>query len=107
MKKTENKLKRGRGRRTFEDVKRSHEFPSDTRFRFWQKMQNVSLSVNEWPTSIKLSSGCGSVGIAVASDIRGPRFESTQRQSFKYNICLLATVLKYENKRKEAEKGLY
>ena len=27
-------------------------------------------------------SGCGSVGKAVASDTRGPRFESRHRQSF-------------------------
>ena len=38
--------------------------------------------------------GCGSVGRAVASDTRGPRFESSHRQKFIYtlNICLLSTV---------------
>ena len=28
-------------------------------------------------------SGCGPVGIAVASNIRGPQFESSHRQTFK------------------------
>ena len=41
-----------------------------------------------------LGSGCGSVGRAVASDTRGPRFESSHRQKIIYilNICLLSTV---------------
>ena len=41
-----------------------------------------------------LGSGCGSVGRAVASDTRGPRFESSHWQKFIYimNICLLSTV---------------
>ena len=33
-----------------------------------------------------LGSGCGSVGRAVASDTRGPRFESSHRQKFISNI---------------------
>ena len=39
-------------------------------------------------------SGCGSVGRAVASDTRGPRFESSHQQKFIniLNICLLSTV---------------
>ena len=45
-------------------------------------------------------SGCGSVGRAVASETRGPRFESSHRQKI-YNICLLSTVYwKDENKEK-------
>ena len=38
-----------------------------------------------------LGSGCGSVGRAVASDTRDPRFESSHRQIYIYilNICLL------------------
>ena len=57
---------------------------------------------------LKLGSGCGSVGRAVASNTRGPRFESSHRQKFIYilNICLLSTVYwKDENKEKEAENG--
>ena len=38
----------------------------------------------------RLGSGCGSVGRAVASNTRGPRFESSHRQ--KINIELLYTV---------------
>ena len=53
-------------------------------------------------------SGCGSVGRAVASDTRGPQFESSHQQKFiyKWNICLLSTVYwKDENKEKEAGNG--
>ena len=32
------------------------------------------------------SDGCGSVGRAVASDSRGPQFESSHRQKFILNI---------------------
>ena len=41
-----------------------------------------------------VGSGCGSVGRAVVSDTRGPRFKSSLRQKFIYilNICLLSTV---------------
>ena len=41
-----------------------------------------------------LGSGCGSGGRAVASDTRGPRFESSHWQKFNnlLNICLLSTV---------------
>ena len=41
-------------------------------------------------------SGCGSVGRAVASDTRGPRFKSSHRQKF---------IFKDENKEKEAGYG--
>ena len=36
-----------------------------------------------------LGSGCGSVGRAVASDTRGPRFKSSHRQKFIYIEHLL------------------
>ena len=55
-----------------------------------------------------LGSGCGSVGRAVASNTRGPQFESSHPQKFIYilNICLLSTVFwKDENKEKGAENG--
>ena len=48
------------------------------------------------PESIgmRLGSGCGSVGRAVASDTKGPRLESSRWQIFTYllNICLLSAV---------------
>ena len=40
----------------------------------------------------KRGSGCGSVGRAVASDTRGPRFESSHRQKFINIEQLLYTV---------------
>ena len=52
----------------------------------------------------KLGSGCGSVGRAVTSDSRGSQFESSHRRKFIMNILLL-TVLKDENKDKEAGNG--
>ena len=52
-----------------------------------------------------LGSGRGSVGRAVASNIRGPGFESSHRQLL-LNIYLLLTVCrKDENKEKEAGNG--
>ena len=40
-------------------------------------------------------SGCGSVGRAVASDNKGPRFKSSHRQIFYIqHICTLSTVLR-------------
>ena len=48
-----------------------------------------------------MGSGCGSVGRAVASDSRGPRFESSHWQ--KFNVGRLrSTVFKDENKEKRA-----
>ena len=46
-----------------------------------------------------IGSGCGSVGRAVASDIRGPRFHYSHQQNL-LNICLLSTVLKRQKYRK-------
>ena len=55
-------------------------------------------------------SGCSSVGRAVASDIRGPRFESSHRQKFIYiehlfivycQLCIEKTKIK----KKEAVDG--
>ena len=52
-----------------------------------------------------MGSGCGAIGRAVASDIRGPGFESSDRQLLM-NIYLLLTVRrKDENKEKEAGNG--
>ena len=54
-----------------------------------------------------MGSGYGSVGRAVASDTRGPQFESSHWQKFIYilNICLLSTVYwKDENKEKRGRE---
>ena len=51
-------------------------------------LESRILSLNEDGGT---GSGCGSVGRAVASDTRGPRFESSHRQNL-LNICLLSTV---------------
>ena len=59
-------------------------------------------------TNREQGSGCGSVGRAVASNTRGPRFESSHRQIFIYilKICILSTVCWIdENKEKEARNG--
>ena len=47
----------------------------------------------------EVGSGCGSVGRAVASNTRGPRFESSHRQKF-INIEHLYTVNCVLKKRK-------
>ena len=57
---------------------------------------------------LSVGSGCGSVGRAVASNTRGPQFESSHQQKFIYilNICFLSTVCwKDENKEKAAGNG--
>ena len=36
--------------------------------------------------TVKVGSGCGSIGRAVASDTRGPQFKSSHRQKFILNI---------------------
>ena len=43
----------------------------------------IDLSSEEkvrYKKDFKMGSGCGSVGVPVASDITGPRFESSHRQ---------------------------
>ena len=42
----------------------------------------------------EVGSGGGSVGRAVASEAKGPRFESSYRQIILSDICLLSAVLK-------------
>ena len=51
----------------------------------------------------EVESGCGSVGRAVASDIRGPRFESSLRQTF-INIEQLLYTVNCVLKRRKIEK---
>ena len=68
-------------------------------------LSNIRLA--QTPNNV-VGSGCGSVGRAVASKSRGPRFESSHRQKFIFtlNICLLSTVYcKDKNKEKEAGNG--
>ena len=54
--------------------------------------------------STYMGSGCGSVGRAVASDARGPRFESRQRRFFKEQLptvnCFEQTKIKEKGGRK-------
>ena len=52
-----------------------------------------------------MGSGCGAVGRAVASDTRGPGFESSHRQLLLNIYLLLAVCRKDENKEKEAGNG--
>ena len=77
-------------------------------------MCGQGLKANTYKVAFSISnlkpvgSGCGSFGRAVASNIRGPRFESSHLQKFIYilKISLLSTVYwKDENKEKEAGNG--
>ena len=66
---------------------------------------SVLMQVIARTNILRLGSGCGAVGRAVASDTRGPGFESSHRQLL-LNIYLLLTVCrKDENKEKEAGNG--
>ena len=53
--------------------------------------KNGKSEENQVQRIFRVRSGCGSVGRAVASDIRGPRFESSHRQKI-INIEHLYTV---------------
>ena len=53
-------------------------------------------------SNLCMGSGCGSVGRGAASDTRGPRIESSHRQTFISNICFLSTVWKTKIKKKRA-----
>ena len=43
---------------------------------------------------IKMGSGCGSVGGAVAFDTRGPRFDSSHRQNFIEHLFIVNCIEK-------------
>ena len=51
-----------------------------------------------------MGSGFGSAGNAVASDIRGPQFESSHQQNY-IEQCLLSTILKRRKQRKRGWNG--
>ena len=57
-------------------------------------------SCNNWE---KAGSGCGTVDSTVASDTRGPGFESSHRQLLLFNLFTVSR--KHENKEKEAGNG--
>ena len=60
----------------------------------WKRLAFVFDSLEQVKNIfVHVGSGCGSVGRAVASDGRGPRFESSHRQN-DIEQCLLSTVLK-------------
>ena len=52
-----------------------------------------------------MCSGCGSVGRAVASDTRGPQFESSHRPIFHNAHVFLLTAEKTKIKKQEAVNG--
>ena len=47
-------------------------------------------------TQLVLGSGCGSVGRAVASNTRGPQFESSHQQFYLYWQCIEKTKRGHE-----------
>ena len=63
--------------------------------------QKLILNIN-----IENGGRCGSVGRAVTSDIRGPRFESSHQQTFIRHLFVYWQLYwKDENKEKEARNG--
>ena len=60
---------------------------------------NLALSVSN------KGSGCGSVGIAVASDTIGPRFEFSHWQKFVFNKFTVNCIEKRKIKKKVAWNG--
>ena len=55
---------------------------------------------------IVVDSGCEAVGSAVASDTRGPRFKSSQRQTFRSDIYLSTVNCIKKTKIREKRPGL-
>ena len=55
----------------------------------------------DWLINLEQGSGCGAVGRAVASNSRGPRFESSHRQKFIEH--LLSTVFKRRKEKRGRE----
>ena len=58
-----------------------------------------------WAIETKLGSGCGSVGRAVNSNTRGPRFDSSHGQNFNWTIIIVDCIEKTKIKKKEAWNG--
>ena len=52
-----------------------------------------------------MGSGCGSVGRAVAFDIRGPRFDSSHRQNFIEHLFVNLFIINCIEKTKINKKG--
>ena len=75
------------------ELARSLDVVAATR-RFWKIYISLSSSGRFWHRSrchkqFFMGSGCGSVGRAVASDTRGPQFESSHRQLLLNQFFLL------------------
>ena len=81
---------------------------------FWLRMWTIKATCTRWcqargwtngeetDTHNWLGSGCDAVGRAVASDARGPRFDSSHRQLLVNIYLLLLLAEKTKNKEKEA-----
>ena len=67
----------------------------------WRKRKYKISELHDFNTF--LGSGCDSVGRAVASDSRGPRFESSHGQHFLLNIYC---QLYWKDKNKEKRPGI-
>ena len=65
-------------------------------------MSRCHNQILAWRNYDMRGSGGGSVGRAVASDVRGPRFESSHRQTFLSDIYLF--TINYIEKTKNKEK---
>ena len=75
------------------DVQRGGEDNDDgDGVRCWDPLAIIGAELSLSKQFQFFGNGCGAVGRAVASETRGPRFESSHRQSL-LNICLLSTVL--------------
>ena len=90
--------------------------------KFWKNILAISSHWWQRPVQLKdgsllktkynknnLGNGCVSVGRAVASNSRGPQFESSHKQKFIYidHLFTVNCVLKRWNKEKEAGNGLF
>ena len=65
-----------------------------------QRIQDIFWDKHVSVTSMLKGSGCGSVGKAVASDNRGPRFKPSHRRSFYWALLIVSCVEKTKIKKK-------
>ena len=73
----------------------------------WENQEVESVGSNTAKLILPSCCGCGSVGRAVASDSRGPWFESSHQQNIIYieHLFSVNCVLKGRKKEKEAGYG--
>ena len=80
--------------------------PQTLIFRLWTEF-SVNRSCPKFCTNFSWGSGCDSVGRAVASEFRGPQFESGHRQIFCFQHIYCNWIEKTKVNTKVAGNGIF